>query len=139
MYPPRRSTMASMRHQPQAVARSLGAAEKFSHLGQFFPGSEVGHGNIELGVLHVHIDADTPLLRGQKHAGLNGVIKEIAQDAAQVQLGEAEPQGDVRVRRDRNALGPGQGNLGVQDGVGHGVACFEHRVHGVQIRVQASR
>lgn len=24
-------------HQPQAVARSLGAAEKFSHLGQFFP------------------------------------------------------------------------------------------------------
>ena len=118
------------------MALPLGGAESLSHLGKLTRGSKVGEGDVELGALHVHIHPDEPLLGGQGQAGLHGVVKEVAQDDAQVQLGHGEFHRDVGVHMHWDVPGLGQRNLTVQNGIGHGVARLHHRIYGVQVRVQ---
>ena len=48
-------------HQTETVPLALGGAEKPAHLLQLFAGAKAGDRDVELGVLHVHIDADQPL------------------------------------------------------------------------------
>lgn len=123
-------------HQPEAVALPLCGGEQPAHLFQLLPGGEIGEGDVELGVLDVHVHPDEPPLLGQVEAGLDGVVKEVAQNAAQVDLRRLQPHRDTGVRHHLDALGPGQGDLGVEDGVGHGVAGLDDRVHGGQVLVQ---
>ena len=118
------------------MALPLGGAKALAHLGKLARGGEVGEGDVELGALHVHIHPDEPLLGGQSQAGLHGVVKEVAQDDAQVQLGHGELHRDVGVHMHRDVPGLGQRNLTVQNGVCHGIARLHHCVHGVQVRVQ---
>ena len=115
---------------------ALGAAEQPSLLLHFLPGGKIGEGDVELGVFHIHIDPDEALILRQLHAGLNGVVEEIAEDAAEVNFRGLQPDGDVGIRRYLDALRLCKGDFGVQDGVGHGIAGLDDRVHGLQVGVQ---
>ena len=70
---------------------------------------------------HIHIDPDEALVLRQLHAGLNGVVEEIAEDAAEIDLRGLQPDGDVGIRHYLDALCLCKGDFGVQDGVGHGI------------------
>ena len=73
-------------HQAEAMTIALGAAEQLTLLWHFLPGGKICEGNIELGVFHIHIYTDEALILWQLHAGLDGIVKEIADDAAQIDL-----------------------------------------------------
>ena len=120
----------------EAMPLALGAAEQPSLLLHFLPGGKIGEGDVELGIFHIHIDPDEALVLRQLHAGLNGVVEEIAEDAAEIDLRGLQPDGDVGIGRDLDALRLCKGDLGVEDGVGHGIAGLDDRVHGLQIGVQ---
>ena len=73
-------------NQAEASPFSLGGAEAAANFRELLSGGEVGKGDVELGILHVHVDPDQALLLRKLQAGFHGVVKEIAQDAAQIQL-----------------------------------------------------
>ena len=81
---------------------ALCAAEQTAQLRELFSGSEVGEGYVQLGVLHIHIDPDEALLRRQMLACFDGVIEQVADNAAQVQLGERQLHWDENIRYDLN-------------------------------------
>ena len=118
------------------MALALGGAEAAAQLWQLLSGGEIGEGNVQLGVFHIHIDPDKPSFLRQGQAGLNGVVKEVADDAAQVNFRGLELHGDMGVGYHLNALGLCQGDLGIQNGVRHGVAGFDNGVHGGQILIK---
>ena len=74
---------------------------------------EIGKGEVELGVFHVHIYPDKAFVRGKFQACLNGVVKEIADDGAQVQFRYLQGKGDLGLRQDRDVSRSGQGNFAV--------------------------
>ena len=115
---------------------ALRGAEAPSGLFQLLSGGEVCEGDIKLRALHVHVHADEPVLFRQGHARFNGIIEEIAENAAEIELRHFELYGNVRVGLHRDAARFGEGYLAVQNGVRHGVAGFDDGVHGVQIGVQ---
>ena len=115
---------------------ALGAAEQPALLLHFLPGGKIREGDVELGVFHIHIDPDQALVLRQPHTGLDGIVKEIAEDAAEVDLRGAQPDGNVRIGHDPYPLRLRQRNFGIEDGIGHGVACLDDRVHGLQVGVQ---
>ena len=65
---------------------AFSAAEQFALLLHLLTGSKVGKGNVELGIFHIHIYTDYPLTRRELHARFDGIVKEIANDAAQINL-----------------------------------------------------
>ena len=122
--------------QTEAMTRALGGLKAAANLPKLFPGGKVGKGDVQLGALHVHVHPDQPLLLRQGEACLDGVVKEVADNAAQVYFRKLQLHGDVGVGVDRNALGFCQGDFGIQDGVRHGVAGFDDGVHRAEVRVQ---
>ena len=76
----------------------------------------------ERGPLHIHVHPDHPLFLRQGHACLHGVIEQVADDAAQVQLRHFQLHRDVSVHLRRDVPGTRKGNFAVENGVGHGVA-----------------
>ena len=118
------------------MALPLGGAEAAAQLLQLARGGEVGKGEVELAALHGDVHPDEAPLRRQGQAGLDGVIEQVPQNDAQVQLRDMQLHGNAGIRLHRDVLGPGQGNFAVQNGVGHGVAGLDHRVHGVQVSLQ---
>ena len=84
---------------------SLGAAEKSTFLFQLLICGEVGEGNIELGALHIHIDTNEPLFLRQLHTCFDGIVKKIADDAAQINLRGFQLDGNMGIRNHRNTLG----------------------------------
>ena len=68
------------------MAVTLGGLEQLANLHQLLCGSEVCKGDIELGTLHIHVHPDLPLVFREGHTGLDGIIKEVADDTAKIQL-----------------------------------------------------
>lgn len=128
-----------MRTRPKPRPSPLVVRNRLPTFSIFFRGGEVGKGDVQLGALHIHVYPDQAPIFRQGQAGLDGVVKEVAENAAQVQLRHLQFHRDVGVHLDGDALGLGQGGLAVQDRVGHGVAGLHHGVHGVQIRVHWSK
>ena len=87
---------------------SLGAAEQTALLFHLFSGSEIGEGEVQLRVFHVHVDPDQPFFLRQLHAGLDSVVKEVSDDAAQIDFRGFEPDRNMRVRDDLDVSGSGQ-------------------------------
>ena len=52
-------------------------------------------------VLHVHVNTNQALFRWELHACFNGIVKEIADDAAQVDFRDGQLHGDMGVRHHR--------------------------------------
>ena len=95
------------------MALPLGGGEPPAHLFPLAAGGQVGKGDVQLAALHVHVNANHPLPFGQLLAGLDGVVKEVAQNHAQIQVRDGQLHRDVGVRPHGDALGLGQGNLAV--------------------------
>ena len=89
-------------HKAHTVIALFGAGKASGNLFQLTCSGEVGKGNIQLGILHVHIHTDQPFIRGQRQTGLDGIVKEIADDAAKIQLRQAELYGNMGIGNDLN-------------------------------------
>ena len=118
------------------MSGSLGGGKPPPELVLFAGGGKVGKADVELGAFHVHVDADQALILRQGKACLDGIVKEIAQNDAEVQLRHAQFDRDVGVRLHRDLPRLCQGDLAVQDGVRHGIAGLDDGVHRVQVGVQ---
>jgi len=92
-------------HQAKAVAIALGGLEHLSYLLQLLGSGEVCERNVQLRTLHIHVHTDHALVLRQFLAGFDGIVKEIADDAAQVQLGHFQLYGDMGITLDGDTLG----------------------------------
>ena len=52
----------------------------------FFRCGKVGERHVELGIFHVHVDADHALLFRQLQARLNRIVEEVSNDNAEIHL-----------------------------------------------------
>lgn len=96
-YPSSRATISSMRTRPKPCPSPFVVRKRPPGLFQLLSGGEVCEGDIKLRALHVHVHADEPVLFRQGHACFNGIIEEIAENAAEIELRHFELYGDVRV------------------------------------------
>ena len=89
-----------------------------------------------MGALHIHIDTNEPLFLRQLHTCFDGIVKKIADDAAQINLRGFQLDGNMGIRNHRNTLGLCQRDFCVQNRIRHGITCLDNRIHGSQIFVQ---
>ena len=118
------------------MALALGGGEPPGKFCLLLAGREVGERDVELGAFHIQIHPDEALGFGQGGAGIHGVVEQVAEDAAEVQLAHLQPDRDVGIDLHRNVPALREGDLAVEDGIRHGVARLDRKVHGVQVGVQ---
>ena len=118
------------------MALALGGDKTARKLFLLFSCREIGEGDIELCALHIHIYPDEPLLLGQLRTGIHGVIKKVAQDAAEVKLTHFQFDRDMGIDLHRDISALGKGYLAVDDGISHGVAGFYSQINSVQVGIQ---
>ena len=82
------------------MAFSFCAVKKFSLFFQLFTRSKIRKRDIELRIFHIHIDTDQPLLLRKLLAGLDGIVKKISQDTAEIDLRGFQFQRNMGVGND---------------------------------------
>ena len=97
----------------------------------------VGDGDIELLLQNADVEPEETALLRHLLAGLHGVVDEVAQDHAEVDVGHGEVLRDSGLEAQRDALFQHQGELSVQDGVHADVAGLHQGADGVQVLLQA--
>ncbi len=135
-YPSSRATISSMRTRPSRAPRPSWCGSARRSFSSFFPAVKFSEGNIKLRALHVHVHADEPVLFRQSHARFNGIIEEIAENAAEIELHILSFTGMCASACTVMPRDLARDILLFKNGVRHGVAGFDDGVHGVQIGVQ---
>ena len=115
---------------------ALGTAKQRSFLFHLLTGCKVGKGNIELCIFHIHIHTDQALVRRELHACLNGIIKEIPNDAAQINFRGLQLDGNVCICYDLNFFRFRKRDLGIENSIGHRITSLDNRINGSQIFVE---
>ena len=82
--------------------------EDFAYLYHFLRRSEICEGYVKLGIFHVHVHADHALVFRKGQTCFDSIVEEVANDAAQVQLGHFQFHRDMGIYINRNLLGPCQ-------------------------------
>ena len=90
------NTVYTNKTKPVTVA--FGGFEFAVDFIHFLACCEVGKGNIQLCPFDVHIHADEPPLFGQVKRCFDGVVEQIADDTAKVQLRKMQKCRDLRIR-----------------------------------------
>ena len=95
------------------MAWTFGGEETLSGSCKFFSCGEVGEGDVELGVFHVHVHSDKPFFFGQLQAGVYGIVEQVAEDNAQIQVRDGKLHRDEGSGADRDAFGLCKGYFAV--------------------------
>ena len=90
-------------------------------------------------VFRIDIDADHALFLGKREGGFDGIVEQVAQNRAQVDLGNRQREGHMRVDGDGDALRAGQRNLAAQNRVRHAIPGFDGRGEPGEVAVQLGK
>ena len=120
--------------KPEAVILALGRGKYIPDLRLLFA-CRIGKGHIEMCTLDADVNADKAVRFGQMLAGLHGIVQQIADDDAQIDIAYGKRCGNTRGGIHPDALGVHQRNFAVQNGIDHGVSRFEDGIDPNQIFV----
>ena len=115
---------------------AFGGGKPFADLRLLSLRCEIGERDVQLCVFHFHVHPDLPPVLRQSHACLDGIVKQIPDDNAQINLRQPQLYRNIGVGDHVNMLCPCNGNLAVQYCVGHAVAGFDDSIYSSQVLFQ---
>ena len=118
----------------EAVGTGFSRFEQGAHLRLLFPGA-VEQIEIEHVALHPQGEADKSVSRCLL-AGFDGIIQQIADDDAQLQIGEGQRRRQIRLHRDGDARRPCRGDFCGENGVRRHISGFQQGIHTLQVLIQ---
>ena len=126
--------------QPETVPLvGFGGAEAPTDLALLAARGSVGERDVQLRALHAHIHANHAIGFRQPVVGLDRVVEQVAEDAAQIEFRNAQLDRNMGVHAHVDAMRLCKRHLAAQNRVGHRIAGLDRGIQRLELGIETVR